>query len=77
MRAEAENEGEADIFDEKARALEIAINMADRQLEDGKDLDDKFMARVGRRLAGQGYSADTAYYVLGKLRMGNRKNQDG
>ena len=47
------------LFDEKKRALEIAVKMTRQHLAEGKELDEKFLARVGRRLAGQGYSADT------------------
>ena len=56
------------LFDEKKRALEIAVKMTRQHLAEGKELDEKFLARVGRRLAGQGYSADTVYFVVNKLR---------
>ena len=42
--------------------------MTKQQLTDGKELDEKFLARVGRRLSGQGFSADTVYFVVNKLR---------
>ena len=58
----------AKLFDEKKRALEIAVKMTRQHLAEGKELDEKFLARVGRRLAGQGYSADTVYFVVNKLR---------
>ena len=58
----------AKLFDEKKRALEIAVKMSRQHLTEGKELDEKFLARVGRRLAGQGYSADTVYFVVNKLR---------
>ena len=58
----------ANLFDEKKRALEIAVKMTRQHLAEGKELDEKFLARVGRRLAGQGYSADTVYFVVNKLR---------
>ena len=58
----------ARLFDEKKRALEIGAKMTRQHLSDGKELDEKFFARVGRRLAGQGYSADTVYFVVNKLR---------
>jgi len=58
----------ANLFDEKKRALETGVKMTKQQLTDGKELDEKFLARVGRRLAGQGYSADTVYFVVNKLR---------
>jgi regulatory protein len=59
---------DANLFNEKKRALEIAVKITRQHLADGKELDEKFFARVGRRLAGQGYSADTVYFVLNKLR---------
>ena len=58
----------ANLFDEKKRALEIAVKMTRQHLAEGKELDEKFLARVGRRLTGQGYSADTVYFVVNKLR---------
>ena len=58
----------ANLFDEKKRALEIAAKMTRQHLGEGKELDEKFLARVGRRLAGQGYGADTVYFVMNKLR---------
>ena len=60
------------ILDERQRALSIAEKMVGQHLSDGKEVDQKFTAKVGRRLAGQGYGADTVYWVLGKL----RKNED-
>lgn len=58
----------APILDEKARALEIGLKMRKQQLSEDKPVDEKFCAKVGRRLAGKGYSADVIYFVLGKLR---------
>ena len=60
--------GAANLLDEKKRALEIGVKMTKQHLTEGKELDEKFLARVGRRLAGQGYSADTVYFVVNKLR---------
>lgn len=61
-------EDSASLFDEKKRALEIGAKMTRQHLAEGKELDEKFFARVGRRLAGQGYRADTVYFVMNKLR---------
>ena len=61
-------EDTAGIFDEKKRALEIGVKMTRQQLAEGKELDEKFLNRVGRRLAGQGYQADSVYFVVNKLR---------
>lgn len=58
----------ARLFDEKKRALEIAVKMIRQHLAEGKELDEKFLSRAARRLAGQGYSADTVYFVVNKLR---------
>ena len=55
-------------LDEKKRALEVAVKMARQQLSEGKALDEKFLARVARRLAGLGYTTDVIYFVIGKLR---------
>lgn len=69
LEDEVSSDGDAAaVFDEKKRALEIAVKMTRQQLADGKPLDEKFMARVGRRLSGQGYSADTIYFAVNKLR---------
>ncbi|MGN0715636.1 MAG: regulatory protein RecX [Anaerovoracaceae bacterium] len=55
-------------LDEKKRALEVAVKMARQQLSEGKALDEKFLARAARRLAGLGYTTDVIYFVIGKLR---------
>lgn len=64
----ADDKTAASLFDEKKRALEIAVKMTRQHLSDGKELDEKFLAKVGRRLAGQGYSTDVIYFATGKLR---------
>lgn len=56
------------VLDEKKRALEVAVKMARQQLSEGKALDEKFLARAARRLAGLGYTTDVIYFVIGKLR---------
>lgn len=61
-------EDAAALFDEKKRALETGVKMTKQQLTEGKELDEKFLARVGRRLSGQGFRADTVYFVVNKLR---------
>lgn len=65
---EEEGEDEPILFDERERAMEVGRKMARQQALDGKALDEKFLARIGRRLASLGYSADTVYYVVGALR---------
>ena len=83
-RSEAEAErgmsGTSDFFeqpqtDDRALAMEIGEKMARQQCENGKDRDEKFFARVGRRLAGLGYDSGTIYSVLGKLRQDERDRQ--
>ena len=60
--------GNSVVLDEKKRALEVAVKMARQQLSEGKALDEKFLARAARRLAGLGYTTDVIYFVIGKLR---------
>ena len=58
-----EDEGMSD----REAALEIGLKMACQQ--EGADCtDQKFLARVGRRLAGLGYSSDICYYVMNKVK---------
>jgi len=63
-----ENRETASLFDEKKRALETGVKMTRQHLAEGKTLDEKFLARVGRHLAGKGFSSDTIYFVVNKLR---------
>ena len=56
--------------------MEIGEKLAMQQRENGKDRDEKFFARVGRRLAGLGYDSGTIYSVLGKLRQDERDRRD-
>lgn len=83
-RCEAEAErgaaGTSDFFeqpqtDDRTLAMEIGEKMARQQCENGKDRDEKFFTRVGRRLAGLGYDSGTIYSVLGKLRRDERNRQ--
>ena len=54
--------------DDKCAALSVGMRMAANQADSGKPSDEKFLARVGRRLAGLGYDSGTCYYVIGKVR---------
>ena len=54
--------------DDRETALSVGMKMAFNQAESGKPLDEKFIARVGRRLAGLGYDSGTCYHVIGKVR---------
>lgn len=71
IRAEAADS----ISDDREIAEEVAEKMLRVQLEDCKPIDEKFLARVGRRLAGLGYDSGTIYGVMGKLRRDERKRQ--
>ena len=53
--------------DDREAALSVGMKMALNQTDLGKDIDDRFLARVGRRLAGLGYDSSTCYYVIGKV----------
>lgn len=62
------DDSEEMVVNEKDRAVQVGEKMLRQHLENGKEVDQKFLAKVGRRLAGLGYSADTVYFVLGKLK---------
>ena len=68
LQLEEDDDEHADLLDEKKRALEIGVKMARQQFMEGKELDERFLNRVGRRLAGKGFAADSAYFVVKKLR---------
>ena len=55
-------------LDDTPVAREVARKMARNQLADGKDVDEKFMARLARRLAGLGYSSSVIYGVSKEIR---------
>lgn len=84
QRHMSENEGELLGFDsadyitqeypsDSRLAYEIGLKLAERQLEEGKEIDQRFLARVGRHLAGLGYDSGIVYNILGKLREYGRK----
>ena len=54
--------------DDRTVAGQVALKMAKAQITSGRPLDEKFLAKVGRRLAGLGYESSMVYEVLGKLR---------
>ena len=54
--------------DDRQSALAVGMKMAQNQTELGKPVDQKFLARVGRRLAGLGYDSGTCYYVMGRVK---------
>ena len=49
--------------------------MADEQLAKGKEIDDKFLSKVGRRLMSLGYNSGVCYYVIGRIRE-DKKNTE-
>ena len=75
LRAEeADDEGRA--VDDHATALAVARKMLRNQWDDGKTVDDRFLARVGRRLAGLGYDGSVIYDILGRLRQDERDRRE-
>lgn len=71
LRAEMEEDDDG-AADDRAAALAVGRKMLRNQWDDGKTVDDRFLARVGRRLAGLGYDSSTIYDILGKLRQDER-----
>ena len=58
---------------DRQSALEVGMKMAYGQIELGKTVDQKFLARVGRRLAGLGYDSGTCYYVMNMIKSSSRE----
>lgn len=65
-----------EILPEKERALKLGRKMLRIHLEDGKEADKNFMAKVGRRLISQGYGQDVLYSVIGTLMKESKKCKD-
>ena len=61
--------------DDRETALSVGMKMAFNQAESGKPLDEKFLARVGRRLAGLGYDSGTCWFVIDKVRNYGKKRE--
>lgn len=57
----------ADTFD-RERALKTGLKMAEEQVAKGKEMDERFMGKVGRRLMSLGYGSGICYYVIGRIR---------
>lgn len=55
-------------LDEKTIALRVGEKILKNHLLQGKEADGKLWAKVGRRLAGLGYSSNICYFVIGKLK---------
>ena len=54
--------------DERTVALNVGLDMAEKQLASGKEINDSFLGRVARRLGSLGYDNGTCWYVIGKVR---------
>ena len=72
----AEMQDGGEIAEDRDAALAVARKMLRGQWEDGKAADDKFLARVGRRLAGLGYDSSVIYDIFGKLRQDERDRRE-
>ena len=57
-------------LDERETALREGQRMARTHLRSGREIDEKFLNKVGRRLMTLGYNSGCCYYVIGKLRDG-------
>lgn len=65
---ENDAEYESQLVDDREAALKVGLKMAQAQKSDNKPVDEKFLARVGRRLMSLGYSSGTCYFVIGKIK---------
>ena len=64
---------------DRERALKTGRRMAEDQLAKGKEIDEKFLSKVGRRLMSLGYGSGICYYVIGRIkeeRSGERPEED-
>lgn len=53
---------------DRATALSVGAGMLKARLDEGKEADEKFVNRVGRRLLSLGYDNGTCFYVMDKVR---------
>lgn len=72
MKEEAGGDGWTE---DRQAALSVGMKMTAAQRELGKAIDDKFLAKVGRRLTGLGYDSGTCHYVIGKIRDYGRERE--
>ena len=49
-------------------ALKVGMDLAEKHLASGKEINDSFLGRVARRLGSLGYDTGTCWYVVGKIR---------
>ncbi len=64
----ARNDSEGEFEEDRRIAERLGAKMARAQLGEGKATDEKFYAKVARRLSAQGFSAEVIYGVLSDLR---------
>ncbi len=72
---ENEEEYKEQVIDDRLAAMDVGLKMARIQREDNKEIDQKFLARVGRRLMGLGYDSGTCYYVMEKIKDYGKENE--
>ncbi len=65
---EARNDSDEELEDDRKIAERLALKMAKTQLSEGKTADEKFYAKVARRLSAQGFSAGVIYGVISDIR---------
>ena len=61
-------DAEAEFDDDATSAMRTAVQMLRNLTEDGKKADEKFFAKVGRRLFQLGFDSSVIYGVIGDLR---------
>ena len=61
-------DSEAEFEDDETSAMKTAAQMLRNLTEDGKKADEKFFAKVGRRLFQLGFDSSLIYGVIGNLR---------
>ncbi len=54
--------------DERTVALKVGMDLYDKHIARGKEVNDSFLGRVARRLGSLGYDTGTCWYVIGKIR---------
>ena len=54
--------------DERTVALRVGRDLAEKQLNAGKEINDSVLGKVARRLGSLGYDTGTCWYVIGKIR---------
>ena len=65
---DARADAEMEFDDDETSAMKTAVQMLRNLTEDGKKADEKFFAKVGRRLFQLGFDSSVIYGVIGALR---------